>query len=119
MPEDNDSARTDNVRLDQLLTSLSDPIRRSVLLTLAEDNPRDRDELTSPDFDAEDEDVELFEAEVTYDHLPHLDRAGIIEWDRDSDTITRGPNFAEVRPLIELIHEHRDELPDDWLEPDS
>ena len=119
MHEDTDNPQTEPIQLDQLLTSLSNLTRRSILFTLAEDNPRDADELTSPEFNTEDEDFELFAAEVTYEHLPQLDRAGLIEWDHDSDTITRGPNFDEVRPLITLIDEHRDELPDDWLEPDS
>ena len=119
MPEDNDTSKTGPVRLDQVLTSLSHPTRRWVLATLAERNPRDRDEFTSPDFAVADEDLELFAAEVTYDHLPHLDRAGFIEWDRDADTIIRGPNFEAVRPLIELIHDHREELPEDWLHPDG
>lgn len=119
MQEHTDNPQTESIRLDQLLTSLSHSTRRSILFTLAEDNPRDMDEFTSSDFNTEDEDFELFTAEVTYDHLPRLDRAGLIEWDHDSDTITQGPNFEEVRPLITLIHEHRDELPDNWLEPDS
>lgn len=118
MPEDNDDSRTEHVRLDQLLASLSHPTRRSILMTLAEANPRDEDEFTSPDLDAEDEDFELFAAEVTYDHLPQLNRVGLIEWDRDANTITRGPNFDDVRPLLELIRNHRDELPDGWLQRD-
>lgn len=115
MPEETDDPRTGTIRLDRLLVSLSHSTRRSILLTLAEDNPRDRDEFTSPEFDVDDGDFELFAAEVTYDHLPQLDRAGLIDWDRDTDTITRGPNFEEVRPLITLIRDHQEELPDDWL----
>ena len=34
--------------------------------------------------------------------------------DHDADIITRGPNFEEVRPLIELMSNHQDELPEDW-----
>lgn len=119
MQEDTDDSKIESLQLDQLLVSLSRSRRRSILFALAEDNPHDTDEFTFPDFNTEDEDFELFAAEVTYDHLPQLDRAGLIEWDQDSDTITRGPNFEDVRPLITLIHDHRDELPDDWLEPNS
>ena len=119
MPEFTDQSPTDRLALDQLLANLANPTRRSILLTLADQNPRDKDEFTSPDGAGDDEDFHLFAAEVTYDHLPQLERAGFVEWDRESDTITRGPNFEDVRPLINLIHDHRDELPDDWLQHDS
>ncbi|QLG60244.1 ArsR family transcriptional regulator [Halorarum salinum] len=126
-PRGSDDPRTGAVGLDELLTSLSHRTRRSILLTLAADNPRDEEEFTSPDADEGDDasdedefasadfDAELFEAKVRYEHLPQLDRAGLIEWNREADTVTRGPNFEELRPLVDLINEHRDEFPDDWL----
>ena len=119
MSKSNDHSQTDRITLDQVLANLSNPTRRSILLMLGEDNPRDTDEFTAPDVDEDDEDLELLAAEVTYEHLPQLDRAGFIDWDRESDTITRGSNFEDMRPLITLIQNHRDELPDDWLQYDS
>lgn len=115
MPEDNDDYRTGRIELDLLVMDLSDPTRRSILMRLAGQDPRDGDESAIDDLDAEDDRVELLEAEVTYHHLPQLDRAGILEWDRDSGTITPGPNFERVRPLIDLIRTHQDELPEEWL----
>ena len=47
--------------------------------------------------------------------LPLLDDAGVIEWDREADEIRKGPRFAEIRPLLELLDDHREELPSDWL----
>ena len=117
--ESTNHSQPDRITLDQLLANLSDSTRWSILVRLGEDNPRDTDEFTSPDVDEDDEDFELFAAEVTYEHLPELDRDGFIDWDRESDTITRGPNFEDVRPLITLIQNHQDELPDDWLQHDS
>lgn len=40
---------------------------------------------------------------------------GFIEWDRDSGELSKGPNWEEIAPLLRLIHEHREELPDTRL----
>lgn len=36
--------------------------------------------------------------------------AGFVEWDGESTTITCGPLFAEIAPVVELLTAHRDEL---------
>ena len=106
--------QTEDTTLDQLFTCLSHPTRRRLLTTLAVDNPRDEKEFESPDFKPEDQELELFIAQLYHKHFPHLEHAGYITWDRTSDTITRGPNFEEIRPLIELMNNHQDELPENW-----
>jgi hypothetical protein len=40
---------------------------------------------------------------------------GFIRWDRDANEISKGPNWGDIAPLLILIEEHEDELPDDWL----
>nr|WP_161493145.1 hypothetical protein [Natrarchaeobaculum aegyptiacum] len=47
-------------------------------------------------------------------HLPKLDEAGFIEWNPDSKTITCGPRFDEIAPLVELLVDHQSELPASW-----
>jgi hypothetical protein len=47
--------------------------------------------------------------------LPMLAEAGFIDWVRESGEIRRGPNFEELRPFLELIEAHQDELPDGRL----
>ena len=39
-------------------------------------------------------------------HLPKLADAGYIEWDTEAETISRGPKFAEVEPLVQLLNEY-------------
>jgi hypothetical protein len=56
----------------------------------------------------------IFKARVHHKHLPLLEGSGFIEWDREADAITRGPKFEGIRPLIELMVDHQDELPEDW-----
>jgi len=48
-------------------------------------------------------------------HLPKLANYGFIEWDEANHEVSKGPNFDEIRPLLELLATHEDELPADWL----
>lgn len=41
--------------------------------------------------------------ELVHVHLPLLEDADLIEWDRESRTIARGPNYDELEPVIELL----------------
>jgi len=52
---------------------------------------------------------------LLHNHLPKLADSGFIDWDRDRQVVTRGPRFGEIEPLIELMVDHRDELPANWL----
>lgn len=36
-------------------------------------------------------------------HLPLLEDAGLIEWNREDHAITRGENYEDVEPLIEFL----------------
>lgn len=55
------------------------------------------------------------EVDLQHNHLPKLEAAGVIEWDREADEIRRGENFDQIAPLLKLMDDHSDELPDDWL----
>lgn len=50
--------------------------------------------------------------ELLHVHLPKLSRAGYVAWDDEDGTVSRGPAFGSVRPLLELMAEHPDALPD-------
>lgn len=43
--------------------------------------------------------------EFHHAHLPKLDELEFIDWDRDRETITKGANFDDIRPLIEAIEQ--------------
>lgn len=53
--------------------------------------------------------------ELENEHLPMLEEAGFIEWNPATGEISEGPNFDEIKPILELIRNHPDELPADWL----
>lgn len=42
-------------------------------------------------------------------HLPKLQDEGLIEWDRDTGDISRGPHFGEIEPFLEFIETHEEE----------
>jgi len=48
-------------------------------------------------------------------HLPTLEEAGFIRWDRENDRVTKGPRFEEVEPLLHRLREVREDLPDGWV----
>lgn len=60
------------------------------------------------------EDGQEVRLRLVHTHLPRLEEDGYIEWDRETETISKGPHFEEIEPLLELIETHADELPPDW-----
>lgn len=54
----------------------------------------------------DDRKVQLYHA-----HLPKLEAAGVIEWDRETETVSRGPQFSAVEPVVRLLAENEHVLP--------
>ena len=107
----------DTVRsLDRFLDVLADKYRRRLLIALLEHNPQDDEDPQIPDdVGITDKDLDELMTQMSHVHLPKLEEAGFIEWDRDTNAIRKGANFDEIRPLLELMRDHTDELPDDWI----
>jgi len=101
--------------LDDLFRILSRPVRRRILTALARTNSRDEEdeELSLEEFATEDDRPGAFLTSLHHVHLPRLAEAGFIEWDRETGTITRGPRYDEIAPLVELVIAHEHELPAD------
>jgi hypothetical protein len=107
---------TNSASLDAMLDMLSNPHRRRIMIAVSDHNPRDEDEFTPDAVAAEDLDDELrtVKTQLQHTHLPKLADKGYIEWNLDTETIRRGPNFDEIAPLLTLMVNHADELPADW-----
>jgi len=102
--------------MDSVLDVLANRYRRRVLVALLEHNPQDEDDPQIPDdLELADEELETLRIHMTHTHLPKLEEAEFIEWDRDSNSVRKGPRFDEIQPLLELMRDHADELPADWL----
>jgi hypothetical protein len=96
------------------LEALGHVERRRLLLSLLngtsdEDRAVTLDQLDS---DAEDETLKLSMHHV---HLPKLEASGFIDADRQQHSVTRGPRFNEIQPLLELLDNNRGQLPDGWV----
>nr|WP_254523737.1 transcriptional regulator [Natrinema caseinilyticum] len=83
-------------------------------MTLLDHNPEDEAAIPD-DLTTDDEELEEMLMAMTHTHLPKLESLGLIEWNREKNVVTRGPAFDELRPLLELIDRHQDELPEGWL----
>lgn len=84
--------------------AFADSNRRRLLLVLWERGP-DAGSVPLrevPAFDAEHALLEL-----RHVHLPALEEAGYVRWDRDRNAVERGPRYGEVVPLVEWFRERR------------
>jgi DNA-binding transcriptional ArsR family regulator len=101
---------------DSHLSALADPYRRQLLVALLEHDPSDGDGIDPLDrVEESGTDVEFLKISIFHTHLPKLEELGYIKWDRENGTVRTGPNWEELEPLLTLIQNHREELPDGWL----
>jgi len=88
-------------RLDSVMNALMKPERRLVLLELL-DEPTDASIASiTREISGDDADTKLYHA-----HLPKLADHGYIEWDMDSKTVSRGPNYPFVEPVLRMLLRH-------------
>jgi len=114
MPGHNEHSDKTGSSLSEKFDVLSHPERRRLLVALDDHNPRDENEFVANSVAGDGDNLELLQLEMYHQHLPKLEEAGFIDYDRDSDAIMCGPRFEEIEPLIKLMNDHQDELPDDW-----
>ena len=50
-------------------------------------------------------------AELEHHHLPKLQSHGVIEWNQETQTVSRGPVFEEIEPLLHLLKNNSHKLP--------
>jgi len=100
--------------MDEYFEALANTHRRRLLVALLDHNPQ-RDGVHVPEDIHEGEiALEALQEEFYHSHLPRLEEAGFIGWNRDTHEVVKGPRFDEIRPLLELMQNHAAELPDDW-----
>lgn len=77
---------------DQYFTALADEHRRNILLSLL-DETRQR-------VDAQERASQKTKIRLTHVDLPLLEDIELVQWDRDTHSVTRGANYEELEPLI-------------------
>ena len=89
----------DGELLDTLFRSLGKPERRRLLAGLLTGDP-DQQILIPEDVHVGEKPLERLTLEMRHNHLPMLEEAGLIRWDRDAGVARAGQRFGEVRALI-------------------
>lgn len=93
--------------IDSMMEALTSRTRRVVLMSLLGDDATSDLESLERRVDGEHARVKLYHV-----HLPKLAHFGYVEWDTDAGTISRGPEFAAVEPLVQLLDEYETALPE-------
>ena len=47
-------------------------------------------------------------ANLYHRHLPKLAEMGLIEWNRETHQVTRGPEYERLRPLLAFLDEYHE-----------
>ncbi|MFD1644529.1 helix-turn-helix domain-containing protein [Haloarchaeobius litoreus] len=97
--------------LDRALESLAAEDRRRLLDELVERDGRSAVQLPD-DLATAGEDEAAMHLRMRHIHLPKLAEAGFVDWDRERHTVRPGPCFDDVEPLLRLLRDHADELPE-------
>jgi hypothetical protein len=87
------------------------------LLTRSQAQPVDTHSHSSPGSRQQStkQDLSQLEAQLHHAHLPKLENNGVIEWDQETQTVSRGPNFDELEPVLRLFATNQDRFPNDLL----
>lgn len=88
----------------QVAEAFCHPLRRRILLELLDHNPVAERAMRES---------KASEIQLIHNHLPKLDSMGYIVWNRDDETIVKGPNWDEIEPVIRLLDNNRGDLPED------
>ena len=85
------------------------------LLTRSQAQPVDTHSHSSPGSRQQStkQDLSQLEAQLHHAHLPKLENNGVIEWDQDTQTVSRGPHFDDIEPVLRLFAANQDRFPDD------
>lgn len=95
------------------MDAIGDAQRRDLLISLLqEDPPLDSPVAVAPGDDAETRRRRL---RMKHVHLPKLADYGFIDWDRNTDEITKGQNFDEIRHLLEILNDSEAESPTEQM----
>ena len=108
------SKQVTSASFDSHLDALSHVDRRRLLLTLLHANT-DGDQPVEIDQTEYDTAERSLEQSMHHVHLPKLEQKGLVSANADSHSVTTGPRFDEIEPLLELLDANRGQLPDGWV----
>lgn len=95
---------------DQALRVMSHTLRRRLLFELYVGVSQRGRERVSYD-DIQPFGTRAARVQLLHAHLPKLEDYGYITWNESEKTISEGPRWGEIEPILELIYTHLNELP--------
>lgn len=99
----------DDEAMDELFEVLSHEYRRYILWMLADAEDRTDEPTRRTLFAGGDDEPDILHLQLRHNHLPKLDDYGLVDWDPEHETLSRGPRFEEVEPFLDVIGDDRDE----------
>ena len=89
---------------DELFDALANEQRRRILFSLRDGPPPIS--LDSPPDEIDDPQDVIVEQRHT--HLPKLADYGFVRWEPGTNTVERGSQFEEIKPVLELLDKSRE-----------
>lgn len=83
--------------------ALANDHRRQILIALLDHNPQDDRARIRAERDSESGDPDRLQTAMYHTHLPMLEDYGFIDWNEETNEISKGQRFEEVRPLLEFV----------------
>lgn len=118
-------------QVDDIFGALSDVHRRRLLVDLLEHNPQTVETMSAAsrevsemseglkrEYLAGDDEIsgaDKSRVRLHHVHLPMLVENGFVEWDDEENTVVKGPRFETIRPVLELLEDNCEALPEGWV----
>ncbi|WP_410767145.1 hypothetical protein [Haloferax sp. DFSO60] len=94
--------------LNEVFEALSHEYRRRILFRLVEEDAELAGTFLSPPTLGKQTEPDILSLKLHHVHLPKLDSAEFIDWDREDGSVSRGERFEAVVPLLEMLAEHEE-----------
>lgn len=111
MTRDTYTMAEDGEPLNAAFSILSHPLRRRILMRIRNTSSQSPGEFQPSEFIRADEPEQETIIQLHHTHLPKLEEVGYIDWDRNTPAVRKGPNYQEIRTLLDVIVDNEDELP--------
>lgn len=98
--------------------ALSNQYRRQILVALFDQPSRSQTGIDPMDAVTEEflngPELVALKLDLKHAQLPKLEEMRFIEYNEQLDEVSRGPEWDAIAPLLRILQEHQEELPEQW-----